>query len=98
IKSLNLEQVDVRKLQRKFYAGAASLELDVNNRIVIPSGLKDWAELSKEVILSGMDERIELWSAEKYLQASDMDAEEYEQLAARLMGGGYNSPDRAPDL
>ena len=44
----------------------------------------------KDVVLTGMDTRIELWSAEKWDVENDMDDEDMEAVAAHMASLGVN--------
>lgn len=71
---------------RNFFKGTAELTLDSSNRLLIPRKLLELAGIEKEVILAGQDGRIEIWASEKY-DAIDMPAENFADLAEKLLGG-----------
>ncbi|MGN0432458.1 MAG: division/cell wall cluster transcriptional repressor MraZ [Lachnospiraceae bacterium] len=62
----SLTNPDVRKFIRFFMAGASSVEVDKQGRILIPASLKDFAALEKDVVLIGVGSRVEIWSKERY--------------------------------
>ena len=64
---------DARKFSRFFFAGAASCEIDKQGRILIPSVLRDFAELEKDVVLVGVLSRIEIWSKAKWEESNSYD-------------------------
>lgn len=53
---------EARQLQRYFMAGAASLEVDKQGRILIPSKLREAVGLEKDVVFVGVLNKIEIWS------------------------------------
>lgn len=55
-----------RRRVRFIMGGAAECELDKQGRILIPSQLKDFAQIEKETVIIGVYDRIEVWSAERY--------------------------------
>ena len=62
---------------RFFVASATMCELDRQGRVLVPQTLREFAGLSKDVVLTGNLTRIEVWSKEKWLENSnyeDMDA------------------------
>jgi MraZ protein len=61
IRALPSMQADARKLQRHFFAGADYLVPDKLGRIIIPPSLREYANLSGEVVVAGVHSRIELW-------------------------------------
>ena len=56
--------------QRKFMKGATLVDLDSSGRLNIPTSLLDYAgiDLSKsnEIIVSGLGEKVEIWTVEAY--------------------------------
>lgn len=57
---------DARQLQRYFMAGAATCEVDKQGRILIPSKLREQAQLDKDVVFVGVLNKIEIWSKERW--------------------------------
>lgn len=57
---------DARKFSRFFFAGAASIEVDKQGRILLPAHLREFAALTKDVVLVGVLSRIEIWSKENW--------------------------------
>ena len=72
-REVNLTTKDARKLMRFFFAGAATCEVDKQGRILIPSVLREFAGLDKDVILVGVLTKIEIWDKTKYEEASSYD-------------------------
>lgn len=66
LKQLPISNKDARMFTRFFFSGAIDSELDKQGRFLIPSNLREFAELEKDVIIVGMDSRIEIWSREKW--------------------------------
>jgi MraZ protein len=52
---------ETRRLQRFFYAGASESELDKQGRMMIPAQLIGHAKLGKEVVVAGVNDRLEIW-------------------------------------
>ena len=73
LKSLPLTNKDARKFVRFFLAGAAEAEVDKQGRILIPNVLREFAGLSKDVVLIGVASRIEIWSKERFEEAETYD-------------------------
>ena len=55
-----------RLVLRRFIAPAQEVEFDRSGRLSIPQSLREYASLSKECILLGVNKYIELWDAESY--------------------------------
>lgn len=76
LKSLPITNKDARAFVRFFLAGAAGVEVDKQGRILLPGSLREFAELTKDVVLIGVGSRIEIWSKERWESAAsfeDMD-------------------------
>ena len=56
---------DVKKL-RLMFAYMADCEPDAQGRILIPAKLREYAGLTKEVVVVGSFDRAEIWSAERW--------------------------------
>ena len=82
LKALPLMNKESRKFVRFFLAGAANVEVDKQGRILIPSVLREFAELDKDVVLVGVANRIEIWSKEKWEAASEYD--DMEEIAEHM--------------
>lgn len=52
---------EIRQYQRLILGYAHEVELDKNNRILISKELRDFASISKEVVLTGQGRKFELW-------------------------------------
>lgn len=66
---------EARQLQRYFMAGAATVEVDKQGRILIPNKLREQAGLEKDIVFVGVLSKIEIWSKDKWESNSydDMD-------------------------
>ena len=50
-----------RRLQRHFFSGATEAELDKQGRVMLPAQLIEHAKLGKEVVVAGVNYRLEIW-------------------------------------
>jgi len=71
LKEMPMNRKEVRQVARFFLAGAADVEVDKLGRILIPQDLRDYAGLEKDVILTGMADKIEIWSKDRFEAESD---------------------------
>ena len=77
LRAFPLTNKDARALMRFFLAGATECEIDKQGRFLISSNLREFANFIKDVVIVGMDSRIEIWSKEKWQQCdSDISADE----------------------
>jgi MraZ protein len=76
---------EYRKLQRNFFSGTATVELDSNGRFVIPKNLLGYAGLEKELVLVGMGNKVEVWNPSTYEKHLIKDAGELSKLAEKYL-------------
>jgi MraZ protein len=76
-----------RRLQRHFFSGATEAELDKQGRVMIPAQLIEHAKLGREVVVAGVNDRLEIWGRaawRKELAEVEGSAEDVaERLAAK---------------
>ncbi len=66
LRSLPITNKEARQFVRFFLAGATEAEVDKQGRILIPNVLREFAELTKDVVLIGVGSRIEIWGRERF--------------------------------
>ncbi len=59
-----------RDLQRFFFSGASEAIPDKMGRILIPNNLREYAGLTKDVVIIGASVRCEIWDKEKWDERS----------------------------
>lgn len=70
---------------RLFTAGVKKVELDTSDRILIPKDLKNFANLSKEIVVSGEGDFFEIWDREMYESVISVNEEDFRTLAEEVM-------------
>ncbi len=77
VKSLPLINKQTRNFARYYLSGSTEVEVDKQGRILIPSKLREYAGLDKDVVLAGVGSRVEIWSKEKWEAVNEeMDMDE----------------------
>lgn len=61
-----LSDESVRAFRRRVFAGAVDIEPDRQGRIVLPQYLREFAGIDGEVVIAGLFNYIELWSADAW--------------------------------
>ena len=79
---------DVRAYKR-FFLGKATVinELDKQGRALLPAPLREYAGLIKDVVLVGVGDKVEIWSAERWQQSAP---EDIDDIAERISDMGYD--------
>ena len=75
---------DKRQFMRIFLSGATICEYDKQGRINIPNPLIQYADLRKDCIIIGLDERLELWSKERWENFISDNEENLSEIADNL--------------
>ena len=75
---------------RQFMDGIRILELDDAGRLLIPKDLMVWAGIEKDVVLSALISKIEIWDKSKYDANISNKSKDFSKLAQRVMGGIKN--------
>lgn len=90
IASLPLSKKDARRLQRSFFSMAADVTTDKQGRILIPAKLREYAGISKDVILLGLANRVEIWDSNRYNEYNDLEEnlDELEDIMEKYDLGG----------
>ena len=84
LKSLPLTNKNARQFARFFVAGATPCELDKQGRILLPATLREFAGMEKDVVLTGMLNRIEIWSKDKWNENNSLDDVAMDEIAEQM--------------
>ena len=79
---------DVRVFTRLFYARAQRVEIDRQGRVRIPPELAQLAALENDVVLLGVQDHLELWSAQRWQTYLTDKQSHYDEVAETAFGGG----------
>ena len=90
LQTLPLTNKNARQFTRFFLAGAASVEVDKQGRILLPSVLREFAGLEKDVVLVGVASRIEIWSKDRWLQSISTYDDDMDEVAANMESLGFS--------
>ena len=90
LRQLPLAKPEARALVRIFFAGARTLECDKQGRFLVPANLRNYAgiQLRQDVVLTGADNRIEVWSRDQWSQYTEEVEPDVTAIAASLAGLG----------
>ena len=84
-KNLSFTKSETRKFNRLFFSGAVEATPDKQGRILIPSYLKNYAGIKKEIMIIGVSNRIEIWSKEKWEEFYKASKGSFEDIAEKLI-------------
>ena len=75
---------EARRLSRWFHASAHLITVDSQSRFVVPPPLRSRAALEREVVLTGVGNRVEIWSAKLWRAYSEKTEATIEEIAESL--------------
>ena len=84
LKTLPFTNKSARTFMRMFLSGATECELDKNGRINIAMPLTSYASLNKECVIIGVNDRLEIWSEDKFNNFFNENIENFSEIAEDL--------------
>ena len=84
LKSLPFTNKDARNFTRFFLSGAAECEFDKQGRINITSPLGSYAGLTKQCVIIGANDRLEIWSEEAWNDFFRANEDSFSDIAENL--------------
>ena len=86
VNSLNWFKKKNNDFIRRFTAGVKFIEVDNNNRILIPKDLIEFSNIKRDIVFSSSVNIIEIWDKDKYENAIVDSREDFAKLAEEVMG------------
>lgn len=84
LQKLPLTKRNARSFVRFFYSAAAEYEFDKQGRVNLSNVLVNYAQLTKECVIAGVGERIEIWDAGKWEDLNQAISTNFDQLSEDL--------------
>jgi len=66
LRTLPENQKNVRRLLRILLSGASTVEVDKQGRLLLPQNLREAANITKEVTIIGVLNKVEIWDSEAW--------------------------------
>ena len=85
LSKLPSNQKSARYLQRTFLSGAAEAEPDRQGKVLITPPHREYAALTKEVVIIGVSKRVEIWDAQRWMEYTQSEAEMTVEEAAESL-------------
>jgi MraZ protein len=86
-RTLPFTSTEARQFNRLYFSGACDVTCDKQGRIIIPDYLKEFAKISRDVMIVGVSNRMEIWSKELWQQFYAQTKGSFEKIAENLLGG-----------
>ena len=75
---------DLGEMLSRFVIGQAKdIQLDANGRILIPSELREYAEIDKKLILVGRTQRLEIWAEDNWNTEREKSQQNYRGMLGK---------------
>ncbi len=91
LKTLPLTNKNARDFVRFFLSGAMECEIDKQGRFLISSNLREYSDLNKEVVITGVGTRIEIWDRDKWKKYNSEENISADQIAENMANLGMLS-------
>lgn len=84
-KAMSFTKSEFRRFNRLYFSGAVDLVPDKQGRVLIPSYLKTYAVIKRDVYIIGVSNRIEIWSRENWKEYYSISKDSFEEVAEKLV-------------
>ncbi len=91
VSTLQFTKKNVRAFERAFIGGASTIEFDKQGRINITSPLVHYANIQKECVIIGVNERLEIWSLEEFNNYMKENEDSLEEITENIFESGYEA-------
>lgn len=88
ITSLNEFDENTSFIQRNFLRFSNEVDLDALGRFLIPKKLVEFASITKDAVMVGLGNRLELWEPKSYEKSLVQDQKELATLMQKHLGSG----------
>lgn len=85
LKKLSFTKQDTRNFLRFFLSGATECEFDKQGRINITSPLVNYADLKKDCVIIGVNDRLEIWANDIWQEFIDNNSDNLSNIAENLL-------------
>ncbi len=73
--------IESRAFSRLFYSQAVRAEMDAQGRIRLPAALAEMAGIAKEIVLVGVQDRVEVWDKTRWETYLEQRRTQFDELA-----------------
>ena len=84
LRALPISNPQARKLSRFFLVGASDVTVDKQGRITLPMQLREFAGITRDVLLAGVGNHLEIWNPDRYNELNTY--EDMDEVAMSLEG------------
>lgn len=71
-------------IQRFFFNNTEKVSFDKQGRVLLASHLRDYAKLTKDIVIAGVSNRLEIWDADEFDNMNNMDNMNADEIIAQM--------------
>jgi MraZ protein len=79
----------VRNYGRTLFASGSTEVLDAQGRVTVPAQLREYAALSKDCVVVGINTRLEIWEAQAWANYAEAADEAFADIAEEVLPGYF---------
>lgn len=79
----------MRRVLRRFYAMASECSMDKQGRVLLSPAQREYAAIQDQVVAVGCDNKVEIWSRDRWSMFEEESRQEVETMADRLSEIGF---------
>jgi MraZ protein len=91
VSNLQFTKKNVRAFERAFIGGASTIEFDKQGRINITSPLVHYANIQKECVIIGVNERLEIWASDEFDNYMKENEKSLEEITEDIFDSNYEA-------
>lgn len=84
LKTVSFTKQEGRSFNRIYFSGAQEIEIDAQGRVFIPSYLKEFSQIKREIVIVGVGDRIEIWDKIKWTEFYQENKKKFEEISENL--------------
>ena len=86
-KNLSFTKQESRNFNRLFFSGAVEVVPDKQGRFIIPTYLKNYANIKRDTVIVGISNRLEVWDKKVWEDFYTNCNDSFEQIAENMLNG-----------
>lgn len=84
-KNMSFTRKEARSFNRMFFAGAVDVLPDKQGRFIVPTYLKEYANIERETVLIGVSNRIEIWDSKSWREYYAESNSTFEEISENML-------------
>ncbi len=84
LRAVSFTKQEGRSFNRLYFSGAQEIEIDSQGRIFIPSYLKEFSQIKREIVIVGVGDRIEIWDKARWKEFYQENKKNFDRQAENL--------------